>query len=128
MAKLTPARRSATKSANAPYCPDANEFIWLQFSPQVGSEQANRRPALVLSPRAYNAKSGLCVVCPTTNQDKGYPFEVRLPDGFAVSGVILSDQVKSLSWIHRGSALICTCPPDVAADVRAKAKALLGIL
>ncbi|MFZ5733462.1 MAG: type II toxin-antitoxin system PemK/MazF family toxin [Pseudomonadota bacterium] len=127
MAKLTPARRSATKSASSPYCPDANEFIWLQFNPQAGSEQANRRPALVLSPRAYNAKSGLCVVCPTTNQNKGYPFEVRLPDGFAVSGVILSDQIKNLSWNHRGSTFICPCPQDISADVLAKVRALLGI-
>ena len=86
-----------------------------------------RRPALVLSPRAYNLRSELCVVCPTTNQNKGYPFEVALPTGFDVSGVVLSDQVKSLSWSHRESQFICKAPAQVCAEVRAKIKALIGV-
>ncbi|MDR3468828.1 MAG: endoribonuclease MazF [Xanthobacteraceae bacterium] len=127
MAKSTPAARSATKSAKAAYCPDSGDFIWLQFNPQVGNEQALRRPALVLSPRSYNARSGLCVVCPTTNQTKGYPFEAALPDGFQVSGVVLSDQVKSLSWPLRDSTFICKAPASIVADVRAKIKALVEL-
>lgn len=127
MAKSRPAPPSVTRSARGPYCPDANEFIWLQFNPQAGSEQANRRPAFVLSPRAYNRKSGLCVVCPTTNQTKGYPFEVELPQGFVVSGVVLSDQIKSLSWSARGADFICKSPDSVAAEVRAKIKALIAV-
>jgi mRNA interferase MazF len=67
------------------------------------------------------------VVCPTMNQDKGYPFEVALPQGFEVSGVILSDQIKSLSWPHRGSEFICKAPAEVCADVRAKIKALIQV-
>ena len=125
MAKSIPVARSATSSAKRAYCPDANEFIWLQFTPQAGHEQAMRRAALVLSPRSYNSRSGLCVVCPITNQSKGYPFEVALPPGFAVSGVVLSDQIKSLSWSHRGSEFICKAPSGVAAEARARIKALI---
>ncbi len=83
-----------------------------------------RRPALVLSPRAYNSRSGLCVVCPVTNQIKGYPFEVLLPPG-KPGGVILSDQIKSLSWNHRGSEFIGKAPAAATAEVRAKIKALM---
>ena len=86
-----------------------------------------RRPALVLSPRSYNQKTGLCVVCPVTNQNKGYPFEVALPEGFTVSGVVLSDQIKSLSWSHRESRFICEAPTGVIAEVKAKSKALVQV-
>ena len=127
MAKPKPAARSATRSARQAYCPDADELIWLQFNPQAGREQALRRPALVLSPRAYNARSGLCVVCPATSQRKGYPFEVALPTGCEVTGVVLSDQLKSLSWTHRYSQFICKAPPQLTAEVRARIKALIGM-
>lgn len=127
MAKSIPGARSVTRSVRPPYCPDADEFIWLQFNPQAGREQAMRRPALVLSPRGYNLRSGLCVVCPTTSQAKGYPFEVALSQGFDVGGVILSDQIKSLSWSHRESKFICKAPAEVCAEVRAKIKALIRL-
>lgn len=127
MAKSIPVTRSVTRSAKSVYCPDADEFIWLQFNPQAGREQAMRRPALVLSPRGYNLRSGLCVVCPTTNQNKGYPFEATLPQGFDVSGVVLSDQIKSLSWSHREAKFICKAPAELCAEVRAKIKALIRV-
>jgi len=74
------------------YLPDTGDLIWLTFDPQAGREQAGRRPALVLSPATYNTKSGLALVCPITNQRKGYPFEVVVPDGCGVTGVILADR------------------------------------
>jgi len=76
--------------------PDAGDLIWLTFNPQVGREQAGRRPALVLSPESYNRKSGLAIVCPITSRLKGYPFEVPLPSGLPVTGAVLSDHIKSL--------------------------------
>jgi mRNA interferase MazF len=100
-------------------------LIWLSFSPQAGREQAGRRPALVLSPRLYNAKAGLCVVCPVTNQVKGYPFEVALPEGLPVQGVVVSDHVKSADWQERKSEWIGTAPAEVVEQVRAKIKPLL---
>jgi mRNA interferase MazF len=101
-------------------------LIWLTFSPQAGREQAGRRPALVLSPRVYNAKAGLCVVCPVTSQVKGYPFEVALPDGLPVRGAVLSDHVKSADWAERQSAWIGPAPAEVVEQVRAKLQPLLG--
>jgi len=83
------------------YIPDSGDIVWIAFNPQAGHEQAGHRPALVLSPAAYNGKVGLAILCPITSQVKGYPFEVQIPDGLKVSGAILSDQVKSLDWKAR---------------------------
>lgn len=78
------------------YVPDTGDLIWLDFNPQAGREQAGRRPVVVLSPRAYNHKSNLAIVCPITSQVKGYPFEVSVPEGLPIGGVILADHLKSL--------------------------------
>lgn len=83
------------------HVPRRGDLVWLHFDPQTGHEQAGRRPALVLSPESYNRRVGLAIFCPVTSQAKGYPFEVGLPYGGHVSGVILSDQVKSLDWRAR---------------------------
>jgi len=101
-------------------------LVWLSFSPQAGREQAGRRPALVLSPRAYNAKTGLCLACPVTTQVKGYPFEVALPTGLPVHGVVLSDHVKSADWQERCVELIARASEDILEEVRAKLLPLLG--
>ena len=84
----------------ARFVPDAGDIVWLEFSPQLGHEQAGHRPALVLSPAAYNGKTGTMLCCPMTTQIKGYPFEVEV-GGKSVSGCVLSDQVKSLDWTVR---------------------------
>ncbi len=83
------------------HVPERGDLVWLTFSPQTGHEQAGRRPAVVLSPATYNGKVGLALFCPITSQVKGYPFEVALPEGLSISGVILADQVKSLDWRAR---------------------------
>jgi mRNA interferase MazF len=127
MAKRTGARPSGAKRGDAADAPDAGDLIWLSFTPQAGREQAGRRPALVLSPRSYNAKVGLCLVCPVTHQAKGYAFEVALPDGLPVQGVVLADHVKSADWQVRGNDPITTAPADVLDEVRAKLKPLLGL-
>jgi mRNA interferase MazF len=107
------------------YIPDRGDVVWLTFNPQAGHEQAGRRPALVLSPAAYNGKTRLALLCPVTNQIKGYPFEVVIPNGLAVTGVILSDQMKSLDWQVRQAEYIDTLPTEVVAMVLAKIMALL---
>ena len=128
MARLADIMRSAKRSEPATsYCPDANDIIKINFDPSVGREQAERRPALVLSPRGYNRAAQLCVLCPITNQGKGYPFEVALPTGSQVTGVALSDQVKSFSWDVRKAEFICKAPDDFALKVRAMIKAILRI-
>lgn len=123
MAKSRPARASATNTKPA-YCPDSCDIIWLHFDPQVGREQAGRRPAYVLSPRKYNQLTGLCIVCPITSQVKGYPFEVALPPNHKATGVVLADHVKSLSWAGRASEFFTTCP-EIAEEIAGKIAALL---
>jgi mRNA interferase MazF len=110
----------------AAFVPDAGDFVWLTFDPQAGREQAGRRPALVLSPRAYNAKSGLALVCPITNQVKGYPFEVGVAAGEGATGVILADHVKSVDWKARRAEKLGHCTPEVIEEVRAKLAPLIG--
>lgn len=109
----------------SPTAPHRGDAIWISLDPQAGHEQAGRRPALVLSPVAYNARTGLAVLCPITNQAKGYPFEVAIPQGLGVTGVILSDQVKSLDWRARQAARICVLPDDVVTQVLQRLGTLL---
>ena len=107
------------------YCPDRGDIVWINFSPQVGHEQSGERPALTLSPESYNWKSGLAIFCPLTNRIKGYPFEVLIPDGLKVRGVILSDQVRNLDWRVRHARFCCKTPPSVSSEVLSQISALL---
>ncbi len=109
----------------AVYCPRRGDVIWISFNPQAGHEQAGHRPALVLSPEPYNRKVGLVLACPLTSQVKGYPFEVVVPNGFKVSGAILSDQVKSLDWRVRQASLLCALPLETVQQVLNKLGTLL---
>lgn len=95
-----------------PAIPERGDAVWMDFDPQSGHEQAGRRPAIVLSPRQYNDTVGLAIVCPITNQKKGYPFEVDIPDGSPVTGVILADQVKSVDWRARNAKRAGKLPPQ----------------
>ncbi len=107
------------------YVPERGDVVWISFSPQAGHEQAGRRPAVVLSPKAYNRKVGLAMLCPLTNQSKGYPFEVAVPQEADVTGVILSDQVKSLDWRVRKAEFKAKLPEEVISEVLAKLGTLL---
>ena len=109
-----------------PHVPDGGNIVWLAFNPQTGHEQAARRPALVLSPRAYNGKSGLALVCPITSRAKGYPFEVALPAKGRVTGVVLADQVKSLDWRARRAAFAGRTSASVLGEVLDRLEILLG--
>jgi len=107
------------------YVPNRGDAVWITLNPQAGPEQSGRRPALVLSPEPYNVKVGLAILCPITNQVKGYPFEVTVPPKLAVGGVILSDQVKSLDWHVRKAELICKLPQSVVEETLQKLGTLL---
>lgn len=107
------------------YVLDRADLVWLEFTPQAGSEQHGRRPALVFSPKTYNGKVGLVLFCPVTSTIKGYPFEVQLPDGSAVRGVVLSDQLKSIDWRSRKVKFIERTSSDVLAMVTARVLPLL---
>ena len=108
------------------YVPDRGDVVWLRFNPQTGHEQAGRRPALVISPKPYNQKVGLALFCPITSSIKGYPFEVLLPETGALSGAILSDQIKSLDWRVRQAKRIARVPKEVVGEVLAKIHTLIG--
>jgi mRNA interferase MazF len=109
-----------------PYIPDAGDVVWLEFDPQAGHEQKGHRPALVLSPASYNAKTDLMVCCPLSSKIKGHPFEVliQIEDQ---DGVVLSDQVKSLDWRVRKAKKKGAVSALVMQEVRAKIKTLLTI-
>ena len=109
-----------------PYVPRRGDAVWTSL-PQAGHEQSGRRPAVVLSPEAYNAKAGLALFCPVTSQVKGYPWEVAIPDGLGISGVVLADQVKSLDWRSRSATKICALPESAVAEILAKLGALLRV-
>ena len=105
--------------------PQRGDFVWLTFDPQAGHEQAGTRPALVLSPRAYNKRVGLALVCPVTSQGKGYPFEVIIPEGSDIHGFVLADQLKSVDWHVRGVRLAGSAPDTVVTETIKKFATLL---
>jgi mRNA interferase MazF len=108
----------------AAYIPDAGDVVWLNFTPQTGREQSGHRPALVLTPKAYNSKTSLMLCCPMTTKIKGYPFEVRVQGD--TPSVILADQVKSLDWRQRHASFAYRLQDDLFLEAKAKIKALLG--
>ncbi len=108
-----------------PYIPDREDIVWTDFDPQAGREQAGSRPALVLSRKLFNERSGLAFCCPITGRQKGYPFEVQLPDNPDVYGVVLVDHLKSIDWRVRKVEFIAKAPDLVLANVLAKIDALL---
>lgn len=107
------------------FVPDRGDIVWIDTQPQAGHEQSGRRPALVLSPAAYNDKASLALLCPITSQVKGYPFEVALPPRAKVSGVVLADQVRSLDWRARSATSAGRASAEVVTDVLAKLAVLL---
>jgi mRNA interferase MazF len=109
-----------------PYVPDAGDIIYLDFDPQVGREQAKRRPALVLTDKSYNRASGLAVVCPLTSVRKPYPF--ALPVQVAgVDGAVLVDQLKSMDWGGRHAQFYSKAAPKLLKTVRQYVGVLLSI-
>jgi len=108
------------------YLPDRGHALWLSLSPTLGHEQGGRRPIVVLSPGFYNKRSGLLLACPITSRAKGYPFEVAIPEGLPVNGVILTDQIRSLDWNARTVELIGTLPDDLVQEALARSRVLLS--
>jgi len=110
---------------NNDYIPEQGDVVWLDFYPQSGHEQSGRRPGLVISNTEYNRKSDLAIFCPVTTQIKGYPFEVILPKEGKITGVILSDQAKSLDWKYRNAEFITKVSLDLIQEVLKKLSKLL---
>ena len=110
---------------SANYVPDRGDLVFLDFDPQAGHEQRGIRPALVLSPASFNRTVGFALFCPVTSSVKSYPFEVRIPAGLKCTGVILSDQIKSLDWRARGVRYIDKLPQPEVNTVRQLIKTIL---
>jgi mRNA interferase MazF len=115
----------ATKSGD--YCPDAGDLVWIDLNPTAGHDQSGHRPAIVLTPRQYNVRSGLCIICPITSRARGYPFEVAIPPGHAIAGIILVDQARSVSWEKRYVKAASVAPVELLDEVRERLGALLQI-
>ncbi len=110
---------------NPGYVPAQGDLVWFDFDPQAGHEQGGRRPAIVLSPKAYNQLIGLALVCPVTSREKGYPFEVKIPAGLPVSGVVLADHVKSQNWRTRHAEFIGRLDATTLTAVLQRTRSLL---
>lgn len=108
------------------YIPERGDIIKLSFSPQLGREQAGYRPALVLSPSAYNRISHFVLACPITNKIKGWKFEVILSQSMQTSGVVLADQIRVLDWRERQAKFVEKATKDVIQETLAKASALIN--
>ncbi len=129
MTRSSKARKSAPKSgeASAGYIPEAGDLVKVDFSPTIGTEKSGFRRGLVISPRSYNARVGRCHVCPITTQAKGYPFEVPLPLGLDVTGVVVPDQGKPLDYRVRRLVFVQAAPQDVLDEAREMIRVFLAI-
>jgi mRNA interferase MazF len=107
--------------------PDRGDLIWLLFSPHAGSEQAGRRPGIVLSPRLYHEHSSLAIVCPITSRERGRLTEVKLPPGLAISGVVLVDHIRSVDREARKLQVVGRAPGTVLDEISARLAPLLGL-
>lgn len=126
--------RKATKSESAAairrggvYQPTRGDFVYLNFTPHAGTEQAGERPALVLSPFEFNVATGLALVCPITNQVRGSSFEVPVPRGAQLTGAILAHQVRTVDWIARGIRFHSRAPEATVLETLARIEAILQI-
>ena len=109
----------------SPYLPDRGDLVWITLNPTAGHEQAGRRPAMVISPRSYNRKTGLCVLCPATRQAKGYAFEVEIANPDGTTSVVLADHLRNVDWKARNIQLIHRVSEAELSEVVAKIEALL---
>jgi mRNA interferase MazF len=107
------------------YIPGRGDIVWIDFNPQFGHEQQGRRPAVVISPKLYNSKTHLALLCPVTSQIKGYPYEVAIHPKSKINGVILSDQIKSLDWQSRNAEFIESLDDDMLDELIAKIRTLI---
>ncbi|HYC66135.1 MAG TPA: type II toxin-antitoxin system PemK/MazF family toxin [Reyranellaceae bacterium] len=107
--------------------PERGSLVWLLFSPQAGSEQAGRRPGIVLTPRSYHERSRLAIVCPITSRERGWPMEVKLPPGLPIEGVVLVDHVRSVDREARKMDIIGLAPQQVLDEIDARLAPLLSL-
>ena len=108
------------------YIPEKGDFLTLSFDPQAGHEQKGRRPALVISNDLFNRHTGLAVVCPVTNTDRGFPFHLAVPSGSSLTGFVMVEQMKSVDYVMRRASFVERAPTDFVEDVLAMVDACLS--
>ena len=113
------------KRSTSNYVPDRGDMVWITLNPTAGHEQDGRRPAMVVSPRSYNHKTGLCVLCPATRQAKGYAFEVDIANADGTSTVVLADHLRNVDWKARNIQFIRRLSHEELSEVVARIEALL---
>lgn len=106
--------------------PEAGDIAWVDLDPTRGTEQAGRRPALVVSDSIYNAASRRAVICPITRAERSWPFNVPLPVGLKTRGAVLVDQIRTIERADRMFGIIERAPFDLLAEVRGRLAALLS--
>lgn len=99
------------------YVPDKGDYIAVTFDPQSGHEQKGRRPALVVSNRLFNKHTGLAIVCPITNTQRGFPFHVAVEGNAHLAGFIMVEQVKSIDYHARRARRISHASDGVIEEV-----------
>ena len=99
------------------HAPQKGDFITVTFDPQSGHEQKGRRPALVVSNTLFNQQTGLSIVCPLTNTDRGYPFHVAVTEDPHVTGFVMVEQVKSIDYRARQAKTIGRASDDLLDEV-----------
>lgn len=108
------------------YIPSRGDLVRLDAGPENSEQQEKqKRIMLVVSPKAYNEKTGLALFCPVKNKSKGYPFEVTIPEDSKVSGIIVADQAKSLNWKNRNAEFLCRLQDEKITEVLSKLSTLL---
>lgn len=114
-----------TKSGSNRYTPHRGDIVWLDFDPRTGREQAEHRPAIVISPKQFNSLSSLVFVCPITSKIKGFSFEVLLPENMQTEGVVLVHHLRSVDWNTKGIKFIEEAPRSVIEEICAKLEPLI---
>lgn len=108
----------------APYCPKKGDIIWISFQPQSGREILKRRPALVLSPTAYNQRARLCVICPLSSRPPRHLFEIAITLQ-GKQGAVVVDQIKSLDWHSREAEFIEKAKKSIVKEVQERLRLFL---
>ena len=109
----------ASHHYDSEYVPSRDEVVWISFDPQAGVEIMKRRPALILSSRAFNEQQGMALICPITHTNQRNAFTVEVPNELhgTLQGVIRADQVKCLDWRARNAAFLCQMSEQTAVEV-----------
>ena len=109
------------------YLPRRGDTMWIDLNPRVGREQSGHRPALVLTSAAFNQRMKLAICCPITSRAQRTEFEVTLPDGLGVTGVVLAYHVRSVDWRARGTRFLARVPDEIVEEVLLMLDSILDI-